>query len=248
MLPTWIQPLEWDSQFFGFPVFALQTDQLPAEVALHEVAEAVIHAGAAVTYIQLGPSHPLAHQLQQAGYPVWDRKRVYLQDPIGKPADFLDSEFIIQGWDNRVTPELLDLAVICGEYSRFKLDPAFQDDAFVALYHRWMARSIRGEIAIQTFVALDSLRQPVGVLTLGQKNNRADIGLLGVAEKARGNKLAQRLIAAAQTEALTRGFTQLQVVTQGQNMPACRLYESAGFALEQETLVFHLWRKQMTKQ
>ena len=83
--------------------------------------------------------------------------------------------------------------------------------------------------------------QEAGLLTLGEKNGRADIGLLAVDAAVRGQRIGQQLVAAAHVQALAWGYTTLQVVTQGDNFPACRFYEKCGFTPESVEHIYHLW-------
>ncbi len=39
------------------------------------------------------------------------------------------------------------------------------------------------------------------------------------------------------------GYKSIQVVTQGDNIPACKLYESCGYTIESVELFYHIWKK-----
>ena len=244
--PAWFQHLPWDSQHFGRQVSAIML-QLTDQVRLSEVREVMLSQASDVTYLTVDEQHPLAQELQVAGFRVWDRKRVYVQDlPAPVPPPAAVPGYDLQPYTGPMTPALAALGVICGEYSRFKLDPRFAPESFQRLYELWVENSLSGRLAFGTYVAIRQQdQQPMALLTLGEKHGRADIGLVGVHAEARGQKLATRLVQLAQTEAQQRGYTQLQVVTQGLNEAACITYEKAGFRVESEKLVFHLWRAEI---
>lgn len=79
------------------------------------------------------------------------------------------------------------------------------------------------------------------MITLGRKGERADIGLVAVHSASRGKAIGSLLIRAAQARFVERGFTIGQVVTQGDNTPACRLYEKCGYRVDKVEYYFHFW-------
>jgi len=135
---------------------------------------------------------------------------------------------------------MIALSLQSGIFSRFATDPGFQNREYEKLYTEWIQRSVSGEIAISTLVAESDL-QTAGLITLGEKNGHAEIGLLAVEERFRGEKIGSELIKAADSLACESGFNQIDVVTQGQNQPACRLYEKMNFTLSRTVFVYHYW-------
>ena len=82
----------------------------------------------------------------RSGYLVGytDHRVVYARELAGlaEPRIPVGSEVAVSEWPAGPTCEaLLELALVAGEHSRFRLDPRIPEDRFVALYHRWMARS-----------------------------------------------------------------------------------------------------------
>jgi dTDP-4-amino-4,6-dideoxy-D-galactose acyltransferase len=68
------------------------------------------------------------------------------------------------------------------------------------------------------------------------------IGLVGVAEAARGRGLGGRLVAAALGWFAGQGVERVEVVTQGRNVAAQRLYQAHGFRTRRVEVSFHRWR------
>jgi dTDP-4-amino-4,6-dideoxy-D-galactose acyltransferase len=77
--------------------------------------------------------------------------------------------------------------------------------------------------------------------TLGDKNERGDIGLLAVAADKRGQGLGIQIVNGALQEFKAKGYELAQVVTQQDNIPACRLYERCGFTVEKVENFYHFW-------
>jgi dTDP-4-amino-4,6-dideoxy-D-galactose acyltransferase len=79
------------------------------------------------------------------------------------------------------------------------------------------------------------------MVPVGEKNGRGDIGLLAVDSSMRGKKLGIALVNAAQQWTIENGFTTAQVVTQGENVSACRFYEKCGYRIDKIENVYHFW-------
>lgn len=67
------------------------------------------------------------------------------------------------------------------------------------------------------------------------------IGLLGVADNARGLGVGHTMIISALDWFRMQGCTSVQVVTQGRNIAAQRLYQRCGFITLSVQLWYHLW-------
>ena len=81
----------------------------------------------------------------------------------------------------------------------------------------------------------------VGMVTVGMKNGRGDIGLVAVHESMRGKNVGVNLTRAAQKWAIGKGCRYAQVVTQGNNLAACKLYEKCGYRVESIVNFYHIW-------
>lgn len=138
------------------------------------------------------------------------------------------------------TIELEQLAMLAGTYSRFKVDPKFPHELFVKLYRAWIANSVNGTIAKRVMVIRHN-NKIVGMITLGTKNARGDIGLLAVNPEFRNQHFGTKLVHAAQAYFLQSDHKLAQVVTQQTNVLACRLYERCGFHQEKTELFYHFW-------
>ncbi len=238
MLPANVQPLPWDSDFLGYPVARLTTDNL----TLREVKDAIDvakQAGIKLLYSIADPtSTDLNAVLRQQGAWLADRKTTFAMS-----ARTIDVKTSISNIRPAIahTPQLESLAWQSGEYSRFRLDPHFDTMLFRQLYSHWLRNSLNGNIAKQVLAWYNDEGQELGLLTLGEKNRRADIGLLAVEATARGQRIGQQLVTTAQEWAVGQGYTELQVVTQGSNRPACAFYEKCGFIVLHIENIYHLW-------
>jgi ribosomal protein S18 acetylase RimI-like enzyme len=235
------ESMEWDSSFFGFRVARIR----PSSMSQEQLGETLLEmrlAGVKLAY-WFAADNVLSNEVARLrGGFLADRKTTFVADLRAvEPDDFANLDQIEFFQSKTPTPELEELAIESGGMSRFRLDPRMPAGGFEELYRTWIRKSAEGTMARGILIAKDSTGSIAGMVTLGEKNGRGDIGLLAVAAAARGRNLGRRLVNAAQREFITRGFEHAQVVTQGDNRPACQLYESCGYSVEKVELVFHFW-------
>jgi dTDP-4-amino-4,6-dideoxy-D-galactose acyltransferase len=177
--------------------------------------------------------------LEQYNGLMADEKVTFVKELGGNGLPEPDSH-IISYAGPEVSSQLLTLAWESGIYSRFKVDPHFKNDEYKHLYKKWIERSVSREIAKDVLVYMDGAVTG-GMITLGEKNNRGDIGLVAVAELARGKGIGKKLMIAAENAFKKMGYQQVQVVTQGINTPAMKLYENSGYTIDERIYYYHFW-------
>ncbi|MFD2720958.1 GNAT family N-acetyltransferase [Hymenobacter monticola] len=234
------QPLAWDSDYLGFEVARLELSSIAPE----ELAQCVAQArgkGLRLLYLIAAPDDAVSNaSARRAGAWLADRKVTFAMPvaPAEQAAPISPAIRPTTTW----MPQLESLALQSGEYSRFRLDSNFAPTVFTGLYKRWLQNSLSHQIAREV-LAFDAEgnAQAQGLLTLGLKNGRADIGLLAVDAQARGQRIGQQLVAAARQRTAAWGLAELQVVTQLDNEPACGFYRRCGFSEWQVEHIYHLW-------
>ena len=168
-----------------------------------------------------------------------DRKTTYSKPLANKTLP----NFNIQPYkENYPEQKLFDLAIQSGIYSRFNVDEKIPNSKFEELYKLWITNSVNKDIAKEVLVYYKQ-DELAGFVTLGEKNNRADIGIIAVDEKFRGKGIARALINEAENWFIDNGYQNIQVVTQELNIPACKLYERCGYEKETQEYFYHFWRK-----
>jgi dTDP-4-amino-4,6-dideoxy-D-galactose acyltransferase len=124
--------------------------------------------------------------------------------------------------------------------TRFYSDTNFPRSLTDALYETWIEKSCRGYA--EAVLVIDTGGKPAGYISchlVDQKMGR--IGLVGVAAQQRGKGLGQELIAGSLRWFAERGVTQVDVVTQGRNCQAQRMYQRCGFLTRSVQLWYHRW-------
>lgn len=234
------EPLPWDTDFLGFGVGRLQARQLGTG-ELAEQVTAARGAGLKLLYLVAAPDDERSNRsARQAGAWLADRKVTFAMPVAAEARELPVSQAICP--TTLLTARLESLALQSGEYSRFRLDPRFGPSVFPRLYGLWLRNSLSRELAREVLVfAPEAGPDALGLLTLGVKHERADIGLLAVDEQARGQQIGQQMVHAARQRTAAWGLAELQVVTQLGNEPACRFYRKCGFAEDAVEHIYHLW-------
>lgn len=227
------EPLGWDTEFFGFGVARLD----PAHLDAATLAEAR-RAGIALAYLAV-PDVPASlpdAAIRALGGALVDHKTTFLKPSTDRPAALPVRP--VQAADSR--DALRALAVQSAGHSRYAVDARIPPGKLEQLYHIWIDRSVAREIADEVLV-VEVDRAIAGMVTLGRKQGRGDIGLVAVDARHRGQGLGAVLVDAASAWFHARGEPAVQVVTQGANEAACRLYRRCGFVVERVERFYHFW-------
>jgi dTDP-4-amino-4,6-dideoxy-D-galactose acyltransferase len=230
-----IKRLDWDSDFCGYNV-----GEIEGSLIGEEILATARKSNYKLLYFKIGENdeETIAKAKVLGGFNA-DKKILYLQDILKLP-DFDIPDFVFS-FNNAVIPnDLYDLALQSGIFSRFKTDKNFINHEFERLYRIWIEKSVAGTLAKEVFVAV--LNEKIeGMLTLGEKNERTDIGLFAVNQAQRGKGIGRRLFEAAVMKSKQMSVFSLQVVTQRDNKAACDFYEKIGFKKDKMEYIFHFW-------
>jgi ribosomal protein S18 acetylase RimI-like enzyme len=82
----------------------------------------------------------------------------------------------------------------------------------------------------------------VGYITCSVTSGVGQIGLIAVDERCRRRGFGAALLQQAYLWFREQGASRVQVVTQGANSQALRVYQRAGFLVDTIQLWFHWWR------
>jgi dTDP-4-amino-4,6-dideoxy-D-galactose acyltransferase len=235
-----VQILDFDTRVFSFGVAQIIPNVL-SEDELHNILQDLRAQNIKLVYWATNSLNVMAQQAAKICHGLLvDRKVTYminLHEQIVLPR-ISDN---IATYDKTVPEKSLEqLALQVGMQSRFAKDINITDLQRGKIYKLWIANSVNGEIAKQVLVYRQQ-QQIIGMITLGEKNNRGDIGLLAISPSHRGQNIAMQLVQAAQAQFIKDGYQFSQVVTQLDNIPACRLYEKCGYRQEKIENFYHFW-------
>jgi len=190
--------------------------------------------------IYLRSPREIAYQAGEIDLQLVDRKVTYTTDISTLTTTSTATNIIISPKKEVPENDLIELSILAGNYSRFKMDKKIEQQKFVELYTLWMTNSINRRFADEVFV-YQAAKKANGMITVKIKNDFADIGLISVHEKMQGKGVGRKLIEAVinwlkQEKEISR----LNVVTQIDNINACRFYEKMGFVELKREFIYHL--------
>lgn len=232
--------LTWDSEFFGVPIGRVIGHQIEAGQAL-AIRQWCAEQGIACLYF-LADTEPSSNSriAEELGFRLADIRITF---EIMRPKSIApfphNPRFRLARADDYAA--LQQTARTAYQQSRFYADPCFPREKASALYDVWLKRSIQEGYADATWVATDDDERPIGYITCHRDATEGRIGLVGVAETARGQGIALALLERSLAWFWEQGMESVSVVTQGRNIGAQRLYQRAQFVTRAVQLWYHLW-------
>lgn len=236
-----VELLPWDTEFFGRRIARAKIGRLDPSSAARLVGEAT-EAGVECLYFA-ADAEDFATVLaaEERGFHLVD-VRVVLERPAGvAPATPEEAEFTIDAPGTADLPRLEEIATQIGRLSRYAADPRFSREDCERLYRVWIRNACNG-YADAILVARDHPGGvPLGFVGTKMHDALCDLQLVGVALEQRQRRVGRALVGAGIAWAQQHGATRLQVVTQGRNVAAQRLYQQLGFLTTEVKLFYHLW-------
>lgn len=135
------------------------------------------------------------------------------------------------------------LALLSGRFSRFHLDPKFDEKNFILLYNLWLGNYFLDDPSKELFFCQESdTIQGFLTLDIDDQEQTGTIGLIAVDEQFHGQGIGTALIKSAENYLLSMNIKILYVTTQGCNDQAKWLYEKNHFEINKSTFLYHLWK------
>ena len=231
---SYIEILDWDSGFFGYKVARARTGLSTADIPL--LLQELDTAKVKLAYY-FSDDQIIFPDNNSFEVKLVDKKLTYLK----QVQSFETCEFISTYHSEDIPEELLNLSLESGHCSRFNVDENIGRQKFEELYRQWIRASLTGQLNYKVLVYKRE-GNIAGFVTIGNKGDFADIGLIAVDERYRGQGIGKYLVQAAENYC-NDSLVKIQVVTQAANKAACRLYEKCGFEIGSTEFVYHLWKK-----
>ena len=233
--------LDWDTDFFGFPVVKIIPDTLHF-LQLQKILDELKEKKVRLAYWPSRPDDPESQEAAQSlGGVLVDKKITYVLN-LKKlsPRELMTAVTPEEYLSHTVDPDLEKLALQSGEYSRFCVDPKIGKEKCRELYRIWMDNSVK-RIAAKSLLVVKEKGQIVGVVIMGEQNGRGNIGSICVDESQRGRGLGADLLRSAHRWFISQGYDSVQAIVQGKNTGATRFYEKLGYTTEKVENYYHFW-------
>ncbi len=226
-----IEKLEWDSNFFGYPVGkCLVEDDFFFDIQKLELEARKFKL------VYLFSSNKLqTDKIKLVDIKLTFHKRI-------KGINILADENLKTFTPDKDSYEMLErLALMSGVYSRFNIDSKFYNNEYESLYKQWIYNAVNDKKNSKVFIYKQDT-EILGFVSLEKKSaHLSDIGLVSVDKNSRGKSIGSKLITFTENKALENNTRNIQVVTQQNNLPAVNLYRKCGYNLKNKEYVYHYW-------
>ena len=241
-----IDPVRWDSQFFGFPIGKIELpenyDQEMLEATLQEA-----HSKYRLLFLSVLGEGPDSLSLLGSKYPCYVRKLSFKKE-VPKNVEMFGS--YIQAYTSTFCSSSLErLAVQSGTMTQFRQDPELSPH-FERLFLTWINFAVTKELADSIWTWYEQ-GQHLGLATVrcakrvdpgtGHVEREGRIGMLSVDSQHRRRGIGSRLLTACEFWCSSLDIPVSAIITQKENEPAIALCKQYGFQQENETSVYHYW-------
>lgn len=231
----------FDSQMLGRAVYKLQLRDEVADVAALRALYAHEPAQVIFCFSEYSPRNIAA--LQADGFNFISIRNVYeVSLKTSVAAAKIDSDVALvmasAGVPELPPQDLLGLAEVLGETSRYFKDLRIPRENGLKVYQNWLHNSLYNGYANDVVLAMKS-GSLAGIHTLKWKNGKGIVDLIGVQPRHQQHGLGRALLQAGLRTFAANGIDCVEVVTEGENVPASRFYQKNGFLLRSVQLVWH---------
>jgi ribosomal protein S18 acetylase RimI-like enzyme len=233
------QLLEWDSRFFARRIAQAATQRLDEEALGH--IERWCDAEAIDCLYFLSELDPRTIALVEKAHFGLKDVRVKFRRPLEAPPALPPQPLVVRPARADDVPALEAIAAHSHGDSRFYADERFGRERADELFRTWIRNSVAGWADDVLVLARAGEGSPLGYITGHRVGQEGKIGLIAVAEEARGAGGAKQLVSTLCARYRAAGLTAMTVVTQGRNQGAQRLYQRMGFTTDVVGLWYHRW-------
>lgn len=227
-----IRKLDWDSEFFGLQIGRVDLQTLDDAVDL-----ALMHYDLKYQYDLLYVFSKDGLSFDAIGAELVDEKILYSKicEEREKYPDVM-----LYGLPEPTEP-MYNLAMVSGEFSRFKLDKRFPADSYERMYRRWIENACPSAESNKQIFAYVPEGIDQGMITVDYKGDHAQIGLVAVDPKYQHQGVGTKIMSTSETYLFDRRVFSIEVATQKANVDACRWYEKNGYIVQSIIPIYHWW-------
>lgn len=224
-----IKHLDWDSSFFNKKIGLLELS--------NDSCFSEIRNDSDLIYVVSDKDITIEIKDYRQSYS--ENKIVFSKKIVQKNASKDANIFLVV--EDSTREEIYGLAFESGKFSRFKLDPHFDQQEFEKLYKKWVDNSFNKEFADAVLVYKEQ-NKILGFVTYKGWDKQATIGLIGVCTEHQGKGIGKKLIQYVEVELANKGVNELRIQTQLQNEMACKFYTKMGYEIIENKILKHYWK------
>jgi dTDP-4-amino-4,6-dideoxy-D-galactose acyltransferase len=233
--------LQWDSDFFGVNVGYLSCRRLTPNIQRH--VRRFVRQEKIMLLEYLCNCHDIESvaTAERNGYSFTDIRLTFerkLQGPIVASAR---EGYTIRKGVLEDLPKLKGFVGGIYRLSRYYFDTNFDRRKVEEFYEKWLEKAFLGLFDSYVYVLCEH-NEPIGFCSVRESGyGLAHIGLFGIAPSSAGRGIGSFLLESVLSRLQQEGMEQIEVVTQGRNYSAIRLYERSGFVIRATELWYHKW-------
>jgi len=233
--------LDWDSNFFGINIGYISCLRLTPNIENH-VKDFVRKENIdMIEYLCNCHDRKSVITAEKNGYSFVDIRLTFEQFLREKKVVTVPQGYFIRKASHQDIDMLRKIARTIYKLSRYYYDSNFDPTKVSEFYSNWVEKAVLGTFDDYAYVLCQE-QEPAGFCSVKEvASNVAKIGLFGMAPTYSGKGLAQYFLDLILQELKEKGFSYVEVVTQGRNYGAQRLYQRSGFITRSTELWYHKW-------
>jgi dTDP-4-amino-4,6-dideoxy-D-galactose acyltransferase len=237
-----IRILKWDTDYFGFPIALVGSKYLTTNIQL------LIDHFAKDNRLKLSQYLCNCHDdisvkvAEKSGYHFTDI-RLTFQYKLNSEVEALTIDPSCMTANESHLVDLIAMTEDLYKDSRYFYDGNFDLNRINQFYSEWIVKAVKGTFDHECYVWFEN-EIPVAFCTIRYSlYNMANIGLFGVHKDSAGKGYGKKLLFSVIQILATKKVKTIEVVTQGRNYAAQRLYQSIGFKTKVTELWYHKWHE-----
>ena len=238
-----IKLLEWDTNYFGFPVAQIQSRTI-SQNHLDEVLYFCKKNDVRLLQFKCNAHHRGSIILAEKGKFHFVDVRLTLHKTLSKLKKKKKNMLPDLSFRKGKISDISALKAIVTDlytHSRYYFDTNFPRDDVHVFYQNWIEKSVHGQFDDLVWVLCQN-NIPIGCCSVSYKSDQtASIGLFGIDPSCGGKGFGKILIEKVLFSLLEHEIKTVSVATQGRNYMAQRLYQRAGFCNEKMEIYYHRW-------
>lgn len=241
-LSSIVTKLDWDTNFFGFPVAQLTSNRIK-EKDIVGIFEYCRKNKIRLLQFKCDAHHqPSIELAEEYGFHFADIRMTFARKLLkNSPQPAIKDDFTFRRGLHKDVEILREVVADIYQHSRYYFDPNFPKERVQIFYQDWIEKAVLGTFDDFAWVICVSDR-PVGFCTIKLLDNQeASIGLVGIDKSYMGMSLGTVLMQQVLFNLKKEGISLVKVVTQGRNYAAQRLYQNNGFLIDLLEIYYHRW-------
>ncbi|MCM8530261.1 MAG: GNAT family N-acetyltransferase [Lentisphaeraceae bacterium] len=236
-----VKVLSWDTKYFGFNVAQINGNRV-CHQSVKNIVEFCEKENVNLLQFKCDAHHSESVKVaEENDFHFVDIRMTFEISLIErKPVDRINSlEFRLAGVDD--LPVLMKISHEIYQTSRYHFDSNFPKEKVDLFYQDWVRKAVTGDFDDCLYV-ITLNKIVLGYCSIRRDgSSKAFIGIVGLDDEYRGNGYGKELIEMVLDDCKRQGIDTIDVVTQGRNYSAQRLYQRCGMLLSRLELYYHKW-------